>query len=126
ACLYMLYTSQVCPRPMRRIEKAWLSCSRPNIPMVPGSLDLIRFQSSVISKADFRSGDINGFLPPEPVGPPWQSRRHCLKEEISHKKAQKVFVLFVPFCRPFLFLEGADERTTDSLPQGQIVSMLRN
>src|SRR5207237_3782029 len=108
------------------IVNAWISCNTLYIPLVPGSLDFIHCQSRVISKADFLSGYINAFLPPEPVGPPWQSRRHCLKEEISHKKAQKVFVLFVPFCRPFLFLEGADERTTDSLPQGQIVSMLRN
>src|SRR5213594_5139532 len=86
ACLYMRCMLQVCQRQTRRIEKAWLSCSRRNIPTAPGSLDLILFQSNVISKADFRLGGINGFLPPEPVGRRWPLRRPCLREKSSHKR----------------------------------------
>src|SRR5437867_4914887 len=100
-CLYTRYMLQVCPQRMRRIEKAWLSCSRRNIPTGPGSSDLIRFQSNVISKVDFRSADINGSLPPEPVGPSWPLRRPYLQEKTSHKKAQNSQKLFVEPGRNF-------------------------
>jgi len=52
-----------------------------------GSLDLIPFRFNVILKADFRSEDINGSLPPEPVGLRWPLRRPCLRGK--SKRAQK-------------------------------------
>src|SRR5438093_10217422 len=97
ACPYMHCTSPVCPRPMGRIEKAWPSCSRRNIPTGLGSSSRIPFQFSVTSRVDFPSAGTNGFPLREPVGRPWPLHRHCRTGRTSHKKAPETEKVFL-FC----------------------------
>src|SRR2546426_9913458 len=97
ACPYMHCTPPVCQRPMRRIEKAWSSCSRRNIPTGLGSSSPIPFQFSVTSKVDFPSAGTNGFPLREPVGRPWPLRSHFLTGRTSHKKAPETEKIFL-FC----------------------------